>query len=100
MTREAIRELKRTVRAGTAGSACESAREQGRESALALLERSIRFRHGRLAVLRLATAVEAGAPVADAQWRYCAIAAEASNDEALQAMFRCAALSASGAVAA
>ena len=38
---------------------------------MALLERSIRFRHRRLAVLRLCDAMESGAPVLEAQWRYC-----------------------------
>ena len=51
---------------------------------MALLERSIRFRHRRLAVLRLCDAMESGAPVPEAQWRYC-LEAMPSDDLALRA---------------
>jgi len=42
----------------------------GSESALALLDRSIHFGHGRLAVVRLAMAVGAGTKVHKEHWTY------------------------------
>lgn len=66
-------------------AACAGASPQRAQGALmALLERSIRFRHRRLAVLRLCDAMESGAPVPEAQWRYC-LEAMPSDDLALRA---------------
>ncbi|MDO9435899.1 hypothetical protein [Hydrogenophaga sp.] len=92
MGREAIRQLKRSVRASIGREAANDERILGRESALALLERSINFGHGRLAVLRLAIAVDVGASVARECWVYCREAAQKSNDRSLQELFRSAAL--------
>lgn len=44
---------------------------RARESALALLARSIRFGHERLTLNRLVMAVQAGAAVTPDQWAYC-----------------------------
>jgi len=61
------------------------------ECALALLERSIAFGHGRLAVLRLAVAVDIGAAIPIHDWAFCARVAKESEDPDLQAIFRSAA---------
>lgn len=42
-----------------------------RDIALALLERSMDFGHGAVAVARLAVAVKCGAAVSDRHWRFC-----------------------------
>lgn len=57
-----------------------------------LLSRSVRFGHGRLAVIRLQQAVEAGAEVPQAHWLYCSRAAHASDDVRLQSLYRAAAV--------
>lgn len=44
--------------------------QRAQEALIALLERSIRFRHRRLAVLRLCDALESGAPVCEEHRRY------------------------------
>jgi hypothetical protein len=56
MSREAIREMKRTLRSGRNAHSVRS-RQLAEQAALALLERSIRMRHWRLAVQRLDEAV-------------------------------------------
>lgn len=66
-----------------------------KECALALLTRSIQFAHGRLAVLRLEMAVDAGAPVPREHWLYCSRVARGSGDPQLQELYRSAALKAS-----
>jgi len=54
--------------------------------ALQLLERSIQFGHGRLAVVRLSIAAQAGADIPEPQWRYCRGVADACADHTLQAL--------------
>lgn len=88
MGRESIRHHKRSIRASLGGGAANDVRLLGRDSALALLERSIQFGHGRLAVLRLAIAVDVGATVAQEFWRYCHEAAHKSNDKSVKELFR------------
>jgi predicted transglutaminase-like cysteine proteinase len=58
-----------------------------KESALALLARSIAFGHGQVAVIRLAMAVHAGADVPHGHWTYCREAASRCKDATLQALF-------------
>jgi len=79
MSRDAVRQMKKALCAGSSSMALEAA--------LALLERSVRMRHRRLAVQRLNEAVALGAPVPEEHWRYCREAATASHDTALQALF-------------
>jgi hypothetical protein len=62
VTRQAIREMKRAVRAGGPG-ASDGRQALARDCALSLLNRSISFGHRRLAVIRLAMAVRAGAEI-------------------------------------
>lgn len=71
MSRQMIRDMKRTVAAGTRPGASTPTRQRAKESALALLDRSISFGHDRLAVIRLSMAVDSGAEVSHAHWRYC-----------------------------
>src|SRR5438876_8348996 len=68
MSRQAIRDMKRAVGAGARANARSDEQALARESALALLARSIGFGHRRLAVIRLATAVQAGSDIPPA---YC-----------------------------
>jgi hypothetical protein len=75
-----------TARAGSAEplAQCMSSAECG----LALLERSIAFGHGRLAVLRLAVAIDIGAEIPIQSWAYCARVAKDSADPDLQSIYR------------
>jgi hypothetical protein len=79
--------MKKTLRAGRSSLASDGNRTQAAEAALALLERSVRMHHRRLAVQRLNAAVAVGACVPDEHWRYCREAAAASHDSGVQALF-------------
>ncbi len=87
MTRATVRALKKSVRAGSAPHAGDDARNLSGECALALLERSIGFGHSRLAVVRLAMAVKAGAPVRSEHWAYCRRVAGNVDDVKLRSLF-------------
>jgi len=86
MLRSEIRTMKRAIRAGSIDRASEVEHQRARESALALLARSIKFGHRRLAVVRLAVAVRAGAAVTREQWAYCEEAVSRSADPVLREM--------------
>lgn len=86
MSRKEIRIMKRAIRAGDIDRASEGEHQRARESALALLARSIKFGHRRLALVRLAMAVRAGAAVTREQWAYCEEAVSRSGDSALREM--------------
>lgn len=64
-SRADVRAMKRQI------SCAAGSPERAQDALIALLERSIRFRHRRLAVQRLCDAVEAGAPVRAEHWCYC-----------------------------
>jgi hypothetical protein len=85
MSRQTVRELKRAFK--SAMSPEINNRVLASESALLLLERSIRFGHGKLAVIRLCMAVRAGADIPTSYWVYCRDAVNASQDPALKALF-------------
>lgn len=87
MSRQAVRDLKRAVRTGSRAGADGGSHVLAKESALALLARSVRFGHSRLAVVRLAMAVRAGADVPCSHWDYCRGVVAAAKDPALQALF-------------
>jgi hypothetical protein len=87
MTRDTVRSLKRKFQASTRAQATRLDRLLGGESALALLDRSIRFGHGRLAVVRLAMAVDAGAKVHQEHWTYCAGVAQRGRDLQLHELY-------------
>jgi hypothetical protein len=83
MSRRIIREMKRAVSAGTRHGASTEAASRARDCAVALLARSIGFGHGRLAVMRLAAAVQIGADVQTEQWSYCRSVVESSPNDAI-----------------
>lgn len=85
MRRAFVRELKQAMLAGGRPQATQDESERARVSALALLDRSIRCRHDRIAILRLVAAVRLGAAVTPEQWRYCEQAVTRVGDEALWA---------------
>jgi hypothetical protein len=82
--------MKRAVHAGGPG-ASDASQALARDCALSLLNRSIKFGHRRLAVIRLAMAVRAGAEIPAACWVYCRDAVEASKDPSLQGVYLAAA---------
>lgn len=87
MARPAIRQMKRAVAAGGRPHAGAEAVVLAQQSALSLLARSIAFGHGRLAVIRLSMAVQAGAAIPPQHWAYCREIALPSADAGLRAMF-------------
>jgi len=87
MTRGIVRAWKRTMRVAARAEGDMQALRQARDSALALLNRSIAFSHGRLAVLRFVAAVRLGAEVPPSCLDYCRAAAEASHDPTLLRIF-------------
>lgn len=87
MARGTIREMKRAVAIGTSASAAPI-RLLAQSSALALLDRSIRFGHERLALIRLVMAVHAGAEVPAEQWAYCEDVARRSRQPELMASYQ------------
>jgi len=94
MTRETVRNLKRTARAGRRPGASDTDRILSGECALALLTRSIRFEHRRLAVARLVLAVDAGAAIPREHWIYCSRVVDCSGDPRLEELYRSAVLKA------
>ena len=70
--------------------------ELPREVALALLERSIEYGHGALAVARLALAVKCGAAVSDRHWEFCRKVMAGCHDLELEGLMSAAARLASG----
>lgn len=58
--------------------------------AIALLERSMDFGHGPLAVVRLALAVKSGAAVSDRHWQFCREAMARCRDPELEGWMRAA----------
>ena len=87
MTRQIVRDMKRSLATGTKPSADPAEKRLASASALALLERSIGFGHARLAVIRLSIAAHAGAEIPPAHWAYCEQAARRSRDTTLQALW-------------
>ena len=87
MARSEIRRMKRDVAAGGRADAHGEASALAAEAALSLLARSITVGPRRLALIRLASAVRAGADLPPSSWLYCREAASLSRDERLRAMF-------------
>lgn len=87
MSRQPIRVLKHAVRDGGREGATTENHVLAKEAALALLDRSIKFGHPRLAVIRLAMAVRAGADVPASHWDYCRATVAQSRDLSLRALF-------------
>jgi hypothetical protein len=91
--------MKRTVAVGRTEQASANAIGLSKEAALHLLDRSIRFRHGRLAVIRLVTAAQVGADLQEVHWRHCREVVTAANADPLLARLFDEALSAAGTLA-
>ncbi|WP_212745174.1 hypothetical protein [Hydrogenophaga sp. 2FB] len=87
MTRQAVRQHKHAVRSSKRPGAQSVEQQKGAEGALALLDRSVRFGHSRLALIRLEQAINCGAPVSVDHWKYCYSAAMSSADVNLQALY-------------
>lgn len=87
MSRQVVRDMKRALATGTKPNAAFTETTLARESALALLERSIGFGHGRLAVIRLSIAVHAGCDIPHAYWAYCEEVVHNSRDDPLQSIW-------------
>jgi hypothetical protein len=85
--RKRLRALKRVAKASASHEASSEIRMQGQAIALALLDRSIKFTHRRLALRRLREAAELGASISSDQWIYCQNIAIASEDSLLKAEF-------------
>lgn len=86
MKRRVVRDMKRLVQRGVMPYAPSDDQERSQEAALALLTRSIKFGHRRLAVIRLAKAVEVKASVTQEQWEYCERVAAESSDIAVRCL--------------
>jgi hypothetical protein len=85
MTRATIRQLKRQVRAGMQDGATQIELQLARESAIALLQRSIAMKHDRLALHRLADALKLNARIDARAWDHCTAIA---SDPARSALIR------------
>ena len=79
--------MKRDVEAGRRADAHAEASALAARAALSLLARSIAFGHKRLALIRLAIAVRAGANIPPTSWLYCREVASHSRDERLRSLF-------------
>ncbi len=86
-SRRRLRALKRLAREGSGTSASPALRLQSQAIALVFLDRSIKFKHRRLAVLRLKDAAELGAPIEEVHWDYCWNVVECSDDVELHSEF-------------
>lgn len=86
-SRQRFRALKRLAREGIGADATLPLRQQSQEIALAFLDRSIKFKHRRLAILRLKEAVELGAAIEAAQWSYCWNVVTSAKDPTLHSTF-------------
>jgi hypothetical protein len=87
MRRTVVRELKKALRVATVGEESAKTRLSAEVAALALLERSVRMGHYRLAIRRLKAAVSMNVAVPHEYWRYCREAALSSGDESMQELY-------------
>jgi hypothetical protein len=88
MSRKELRSMKRAVLRAVRGASSAAEEKAGaQDCALALLQRSIEFGHGRLSILRLALAVQTGAGIPTEHWNYCRETAERAGDETLKEIF-------------
>lgn len=85
-SRQEIVHKKRAIAKGCIEDAHQDARLLAKDSAVWLLGRSITFGHRRLAVIRLHTAVQAGAEIPDHYLDYCNQVASSSCDEKIRTM--------------
>jgi hypothetical protein len=88
MSRQQVRSMKCAVQRAVSSPSSTAEKAGGQDCALALLQRSIEFGHGRLSVLRLALAVRAGASVPSEHWNYCREIIERADDQTLRETFQ------------
>ena len=77
----------RDVEAGRRATAHAEVSALAAQAALSLLARSIMFGHKRLAIIRLAMAVQADAEIPPASWLYCREIASHGRDDRLRSLF-------------
>ncbi len=82
MSRAPLKSLKRTLRQGSHALASETQALDARAAALSLMQRSVKMKHDRLAILRLVDAVRLDAHVDEALWGYCQTVASSMADPA------------------
>lgn len=82
MSRALVMSLKKALRKGGRAQASDTQVLDARAAAISLLQRSVRFGHDRLAILRLINAVKLGACVDETQWEYCQAVAIGMADPA------------------
>ena len=58
-----------------------------KEASLRLLQRSIGFGHGRLSVIRLVMAVQAGAEIPDECWDFCRSISLTTKDSKIRSLY-------------
>jgi len=80
MSRSVVRRMKGAVKRARGQTS-------DREAALWLLARSVKFGHGRLAVIRLSDAVRAGAEVPRDHWAYCAEVVRSRDHDTLRELY-------------
>lgn len=80
MSRAPIKALKRSLRQGAHVQASETQALDARAAALSLVQRSVKMKHDRLAILRLVDAVRLDAHVDEALWDYCQTVASSMAD--------------------
>lgn len=85
--RRRLRSLKRLARQGSGTGASPALQLQSQAIALAFLDRSIKFKHRRLAVFRLKEAAELGAPIEEVHWTYCWNVVASGEDSKLHSEF-------------
>ena len=94
MSRKIVRSMNKAVGAGLRVGASTQEQQAARLSAVALLERSVKMGHDRLALLRLQDAVRMNASLSPQHWRYCEQVVRQRRDPALQDLLFAAAASA------
>lgn len=87
MSRQHVRDMKREIKLGVSRRGGSESVVSARAAALGLLDRSIRFGHHRLAVIRFVTAAEIGAAITADQLTYCEDAVATCNDASLNESF-------------
>lgn len=87
MARSSVRALNRVVARATTDHPGAAGDDSAGAAALELLERSVRFGHVRLALRRLALAVQLEADVPPAHWRYCRDVVSVNPDARLRELF-------------
>lgn len=87
MSRQEIRRLKREMTNGLYPGVARESLVLATVAVVLHFERSIRFGHGRLSVVRLAIAAQSGASIPREHWNYCKQVASSSKDSNTQSLY-------------